>query len=118
MSLCSQHITNSGKSVHSLEWIKTNSLWLTYSKLLDGGFCLLCVISARGSCGSSDPGVLVSWPMKTFYKTTEILRRHGTLQYQKNSMADMVSFLDVMEQCTTSVTPMAISAHDQPIQPN
>ena len=97
---------------------KDNSLWLTYFKLLDGGFCLLCVISARASRGSSDLGVLVSWPMKTFYKDTEILRRHGTLQYQKNSMADMVSFLDVMEQRTRSATAMAISAHDQPIQAN
>ena len=71
-------------------------------------FCLSCVISAWASRGSSYFRVLVSWPMKTFYKPTEILRRHGTLQYHKNSMADMVSFLDVMEQHTPSVIAMDI----------
>ena len=96
---------------NSLEWIKAN-------ELLDGGFCLPCVISARASCGSIDLGVLVSWPMKTLYKATEILRKHRTLQYQKNSIADMVSFLDDIEQHTPSVAAMVISAHDQPIQAN
>ena len=54
--------------------------------------------------------------MKTFYEATEILRRHGTLQYHKNSMADMVSFLNVVEQRIPSATAMAISAHDEQIQ--
>ena len=57
---------------------KDKQAWLTYSKLLDEGFRLLCVISARASCGSSNLGMLVSWPMKTFHKATEILRRQRT----------------------------------------
>ena len=71
------------------EWIKTNSTWLTYSKLLDGGFCLPCVIFTRVSHDSSDLGMLVSGLMKTLYKGKEILRKHGSLQYHINSMADI-----------------------------
>ena len=63
------------------------------------------------SRGSSDLGVLVIAPMKTFYKATEILRRYETLQYHKNSMT--ISFLGVTEQHIPSVTAMAISANDQ-----
>ena len=119
MPLCSQYMMNSGKSVDfSQEWIKTNSPWFTYSNLFDGGFCLPCVIFPRAIRGSSDLGLLVIWRMKTFYKATEILRRHGTLQYYKNSMADTVYFLDVMEQSTPSVIAIAICAHEQQIQVN
>ena len=70
----------------SQEWIKTNSPWLTYSKLLHESFCLPCVIFTRASHGSSNLGVFVSGPLKTFYKATEILRRYRALQYHKNSI--------------------------------
>ena len=68
----------------SQQWIKTNSPWLTNSKLFDKRFCLPCVIFALASRGSGGLGVLVSGP---FYKATEILRRHQTYVNVKKLLA-------------------------------
>ena len=92
--------------------VPNRNAFLSYCKLLNGGFCLPCVIFARAT---HDLAVLVNGAMKTFYKATEILRRHGTsYNIIKNSMGYMVSFLDIMEQRTRSDMPMTIFAHDQP----
>ena len=67
-----------------------------YSKLENGGFCLLCVIFA--SCGyrGSDPGVLVNRPFTVFTKALEILRKHTEKGYHKEAVVGCEEFMRVM----------------------
>ena len=102
----------------SREWLKQHSPWLGYSKELDGGLCIPCVLFAsRNRCGQ-DLGTLVVRPLKTFNKATEILRKHATLHYHKNAMADLQSFLARMKQQRPSVLELMQSAHTIQVQKN
>ena len=82
-----------------------------YSKVLDGGFCLPCVLFARPQA-NVDVGVLVSKPLTTFNKATEIFRKHSSqLKYHKNAMIDMHNFMHRMEQQQPSVYELAHTSH-------
>ena len=48
-------------------WLQDHSPWLAYSKVLNGGFCLPCVLFARPQA-NVDVGVLVTKPLTTFNK--------------------------------------------------
>ena len=85
--------------------------------MLDGGFCLPCVICARAIRGCDNLGTLVTRPMRSFYKGTEISRKHSDAQYHKNAVADMVAFQHRMEN-QSSVNILASSAHSRQIRLN
>ena len=88
---------------------------MVYSKKLDGGFW---VIFARAVRGSSDLGTLVTRPLSTFNKATEILRKHNDNKYHKNAMTDMITFVQSMEHQRESVLTLANSAHSRQIEEN
>lgn len=99
-------------------WLQDHSPWLTYSKVLDGGFCLPCVLFARPQA-NVDVGVLVTKPLTTFNKATEILRKHSTqVKYHKNAMIDMNNFMHRMEQRQLSVYDLAHTTHARLIEKN
>lgn len=57
-------------------------------------------------------GVLLSKPLTTFNKATEIFRRHSSqLKYHKNAMIDMHNFMYRMEQQQPSVYELAHTSH-------
>ena len=102
-------------------WLKNNSPWLVYSKALDGGFCLPCVLfgSQTAQRSGQDLGALVTRPLKTFNKATELLRKHGSqIKYHKDAMIFMQNFMATMEQQRVSVYELAHSSHANLIQQN
>lgn len=75
--------TSTGRSFQHLEVFP----WLVYSKKVNGGFCLPCVLFA--SCTvyhGSSPGVLVSRPLTSFKKALELLRKHATTEHHKTAL--------------------------------
>lgn len=102
----------------SHDWLKTNTPWLVYSNVCDGGFCLPCVMFARAIRGSQDLGALVIRPLKVFNKANEMFRKHSMNTYHKNAMINQCHFMDRMEYRHPSVYSMIQSAHAQLIQEN
>ena len=105
----------------SYGWLKNNSSWLVYSKALDGEFCLSCVLFGTQTAqrGGQDLGALITRPLKTFNKATELLRKHGSqIEYHKDAMIFMQNFISTMEQQCVSVYELAHSSHAQVIQQN
>lgn len=101
----------------SYMWLKNYSPWLVYSKVLDGGFCLPCIMFAKVH-GNIDLGILSIKPLTTFNKATELLRKHSNHKYHKNSMADMSNFVLTMENCQASVCDLANTAQARLIEQN
>ena len=66
--------------------------WLVYSKLVNGGFCLPCVLSASSGYRGSDPGIFVSCPLTTFVKALELLRKHADKGTTRQLWLDRRSF--------------------------
>ena len=60
--------------------------WLVYSKQEDGGFCLPCVLFALPGYRRSNPGVLVSRPLKVFKKALETLRKHADKDHHQTAI--------------------------------
>ena len=99
-------------------WLRDHSPWLVYSKVLDGGFCLPCVLFARPQA-NVDVRVLVSKPLTSFNKAMEIFRKHSSrLKYHKNAMIDMHNFMHRMEQQQPSVYELAHTSHAQLVAQN
>ena len=89
-----------------------------YSKVLDGGFCLPCVLFARLQT-NVDVGLLVIKPLTTFNKATEMLRKHSSqVKYHKNAMIGMHSFIHRMEQHQPSVYELACTNHARLVAQN
>ena len=77
--------TSTGRSFQH-RWLEVFP-WLVYSKKVNGGFCLPCVLFA--SCTvyhGSSPGVLVSRPLTSFKKALELLRKHATTEHHKTAL--------------------------------
>jgi hypothetical protein len=76
-------------------WL-TQFPWLVYSKQVNNGFCLPCVIFASSGYRGSDPGVLVSRSLTNFTKALEVLHKHVGKQYHKDAVLRSDDFLKVM----------------------
>ena len=83
-------------------WL-TQFPWLVYSKQVNGGFCLPCVIFASSGYRGSGPGVLVSRPLTAFTKALEVLNKHMGKQYHKDAVLRSDKFLKVMTHQQTDV---------------
>ena len=112
------HVDYGKQRRFSHAWLRDHSPWLVYSKVLDGGFCLPCVLFARPQA-NVDVGVLVTKPLTTFNKATEICRKHSSqLKYHKNAMIDMHNFMHRMEQRQQSVYELAHTSHARLVAQN
>ncbi len=87
---------SSTKRSFQLKWLNNNN-WLVYSKEMDGGFCLPCVLFATGY-RAQDPGILVSRPLRNFGKALELLNKHRAKDYHAGAIARCQEFEDVMDQ--------------------
>ena len=91
----------------SHKWLQDHSTWLVYSKVLDGGFCLPCVLFTKPQA-NVEVGALVTKLLHTFNKATELFRKHSTqVNYHKNAVKDMHSFLSRMECRQPTVLELA-----------
>ena len=98
-------------------WLQHHSPWLVYSKLLDSGFCLPCVLFSKPSA-NVDAGVLVTRPLTSFNKACELLRKHSTqVKYHTNALKDMTCFLNTMEK-NHPVYSLANTAHARLVEQN
>lgn len=102
----------------SHKWLQDHSTWLVYSKVLDGGFCLPCVLFTKPQA-NVEVGALVTKPLHTFNKATELFRKHSTqVNYHKNAVKDMHSFLSRMEHRQPTVLELASTSHARLVQQN
>ena len=69
----------------------------------NGGYCLPCVIFAKGIGLNADPGILVNNPLTNFKKALEILERHCTKLYHKDALVKMDGFVSVMTGKQSSI---------------
>ena len=96
-------------------WLEQNN-WLVYSEHLDGGLCLPCVLFAKP--GHRQTGTLVTRPLTKFKDATRDLLSHGECDYHRNSVMDMTSFLDTMEQQHLNVAQQMDTAVGKRIEGN
>ena len=93
--------TSTGQSFQ-YRWL-TQFPWLVYSKQVNGGFCLPCIIFASSGYRGSDPGILVSRPLTSFTKVLEELHKHVSKQHHKHAVLRSDNFLKVMTHQQTDV---------------
>ena len=74
--------------------------WLEYSKSCNGGFCLPCVLFAKGEGFRSSPDLFVQKPLgdaaSHFIKALELLRQHNERLYHKRAVVSLEEFMKVM----------------------
>lgn len=96
------------------DWFRKYS-WLVYSEMMDGGFCLPCVLFAKHS---SDFGQLVTSPLTSFTSASNRLKEHEKKKYHNSALADADTFLRVYCQQQASVQQQMLSSHQKQIQAN
>lgn len=75
---------NSGYSFQH-QWLRQFP-WLVYSRKEDGGYCLPCVLFSIGGYHSSEPGILLTRPLKNLKKALDTLRKHSSKEHHQNSI--------------------------------
>jgi hypothetical protein len=65
-----------------LAWIKEYS-WLVYSNELDGAFCKVCALFAKGR---ENLGILVNWPFTKLQKKSEVMKNHAKCDYHLEAL--------------------------------
>ena len=79
-------------------------LWLVYSKEVNGGFCINCILFGQVTDGSaSDLGVLTSRPLTNFTKAINILNEHSNKATHLMATTKASNFQSVMEGCQQDV---------------
>lgn len=96
------------------EWLQRHC-WLVYSKSLNGGFCVPCVMFAKGH---RQKGTLVKGPLTKFKKAVGEFEAHGKSQYHLDSMQDMASFMSIAEQKQKNVAVQLNNVRSQRIAEN
>ena len=112
-----QHLEYGKQRCFQASWLKTYS-WLTYSRELDGGFCIACVLFGRGQSSCRPDRILVEKAMSKFNKATDVLKDHSKAQSHHDAMKDMARFISVMEHKEVPVDQMLHSALATQIEKN
>ncbi|XP_049964464.1 zinc finger MYM-type protein 1-like [Schistocerca serialis cubense] len=86
------------------EWMSEYN-WLSYSKMLRGGFCTACVLFSPSGAeiGSQALKTLVKEPLVKYKKDMEDLRHHENAKYHKFSMEKAIEFTKSMESSKKSI---------------
>ena len=77
------------------EWL-TKYAFVSYSKTLDGLFCLCCIFFVTSAHQEQRAQNLVTLPYKNWRKALEELDKHAAVSYHLTSMKKMESFLQTM----------------------
>jgi hypothetical protein len=91
--------------------------WLKYSKSVDGGFCLACMLFAKSR---HQLGQLVVSPMKFFTPATTVLSDHETKSYHQQAIKDMDKFIHTIENpdCQEACDVQLLTHHDRQVGDN
>ena len=80
-----------------MKWLNDNEA-MSYSKELDGVFCLACILFPVPCLTGSKAEVLLSKPFSNWKHAENDLEKHSLLQYHLDSVARMTNFMDVMKR--------------------
>ena len=80
-----------------------NFKFLSYSKSTDGLFCLACVLFPTSAHQGSRAKILITQPYRNWKDTREDLKNLSVLEYHKDSMEKMHSFLSCFKNPTTRI---------------
>ena len=80
-------------------WLKGYP-WLAYSRIFDGGFCVNCVLFAKGRLPL---GQLVTTPMTCFTRAKQTLQEHNVKATHRVAMEDSEACIGQMEDGHSSV---------------
>ncbi len=92
--------------------------WLVYSRKENGGYCLPCVLFSIGGYHSSEPGILVTRPLKNFKKAMDSLRKHSSKEHHQSSIVRREDFLKVMSNQQPAITSILSQATANQIAKN
>lgn len=98
----------------------TTYLWLKYSHLNKGGYCIACVVFGgdTGGYGNQRLGILVLKPMCKYKKATELLSSHNACGYHAAAMLKMEGFVDTVRNPTRGVDTMLQAKRKEQIENN
>ena len=106
--------------VFKKKWLKSFS-WLRYSKDLNGGFCLPCVLYHKEVKLAGNPlKNLVSQPYKHFNGANTFFQKHETcpLGLHKKTMPKYIDFVSRMEGKTEGVNRQLDKSYKKEVQEN
>ena len=97
-----------------------NFKFLSYSKSTDGLFCLACVLFPTSAHQGSRAKILITQPYRNWKDTREDLKNHSVLEYHKDSLEKMNSFLScfknptiLIDQSITQTSAAVVSRNRQ-----
>ena len=109
-----KHAEHGKQRSFQYSWL-TKYPWLVYSRYLDGGFRLACVLFSKGGGGCI---ILVQRGMCKFTKASDHLKEHAQKRAHHIAIKDMETFRSVMEQKTLPVHHQLQSAVQLQIERN
>ena len=80
-----------------------NFKFLSYLKSTEGLFCLACVLFPTSAHQGSRAEILITLPYRNWKDIIEDLKNHSVLEYHKDSMEKMNSFLSCFKNPTTCI---------------
>lgn len=103
-----QHTEGLGNHKRSFQYKWLNEYaWLTYSKEKDGGYCVPCAFFCKGDEGL---GKLVNTPLTKFKDAMDIFRQHTKKAYHCHSVADMLTFMRIMNNEQVPIDHQLVSS--------
>jgi hypothetical protein len=102
-------IYNRSRPVCSHSWLETDN-WLSYSPLLKGVVCRICVLFKRRSSthDANNLGQLVVKPLENLKDATKILHEHEKTEYHKLSAVQAAEFLQRYVRPETDVNQLLL----------
>ena len=99
------------------EWFQIHN-FLTYSRSVDGVYCLCCVLFPMPAHQGSKARNLISSPYQNWKDAKKDLETHASLQYHKDSMAKMNAFVHTYENPSQRVDHHLTTNRDEAIALN
>ena len=111
-----QHTEGSRNHKRSFQhkWLAEHP-WLAYSKEKDGGYCVPCAFFCKSDEGL---GKLVNTPLTRYKDAVDTFRQHSRKAYHVHSVADMLTFMRIMNNEQAPIDHQLVSAMAQQIQKN
>ena len=95
-------------------WLELYS-WLSYSPLLNGGFCVRCVLFSQSE---QSRGQLTTSAMRNFTRACQTLKEHACQISHTSSMESAAVFMDQMEGRALPVHSQAVTGRAKKISGN
>ena len=98
-------------------WLDTHE-FLCYSKAHDGLYCLACVLFPMPAHHGQKANLLISAPYRNWKDAASDMKNHSVLEYHKDSMAKLRSFVETSENPERRIDMQTEKASRQKVHTN